>query len=535
VGTKQEVLININGNICPICNKKLKRNLGKHIKRSHGEEAFKAAIIEAKKDGMQDAQIGERFGITFNQLEKIITEKYGINISSIRKKKVIRSFAPKEFHEERTTVWSFRSRGNWATHDGKYRGNWSPYIPRNVILKYTEPGDTVLDYFVGGGTTAIEAKLLGRKCIAIDINAAAVQLTKENLAFNKPPSFLEDKIYEPEVMVGDARNLLKIKDNSIDLICAHPPYAGIINYSSDIQGDLSQLGVNEFLSEMRKVARESFRVLKPGKKCAILVGDSRKNKHVVPIAFWTIDVFLEEGFQLKELVIKRQHNCKTTGFWYTRSIEYNFLLLAHEYLPIFEKPDRKKLVLSKISEKGGLRYSISSQKIKKIEESGIETTTVWIFGEKEMEKEVEYNLCERYLSNNKRMLKVKIDNEGKTISDRKGLKNELLYIFQDENIKSKKSLEKFIGTLKRVVIDATKYLEKLRYIAINIKDIRTGGYIYPTAMVLLKNLLDLQKVQVKEIIVVTNNNDKIDMWRNDESLNITHRYILIFTVINEIG
>ncbi|MCZ7357838.1 MAG: hypothetical protein O8C66_00265 [Candidatus Methanoperedens sp.] len=28
---------------------------------------------------------------------------------------------------------------------GNYRGNWSPYIPRNLILRYTQPGEHVLD------------------------------------------------------------------------------------------------------------------------------------------------------------------------------------------------------------------------------------------------------------------------------------------------------------------------------------------------------------------------------------------------------
>ena len=33
---------------------------------------------------------------------------------------------------------AFPERGNWATHSGKYRGNWSPYIPRNIILRYSK-------------------------------------------------------------------------------------------------------------------------------------------------------------------------------------------------------------------------------------------------------------------------------------------------------------------------------------------------------------------------------------------------------------
>lgn len=27
-----------------------------------------------------------------------------------------------------TTHWSFPKRGDWATHDAKWKGNWSPYI-----------------------------------------------------------------------------------------------------------------------------------------------------------------------------------------------------------------------------------------------------------------------------------------------------------------------------------------------------------------------------------------------------------------------
>ncbi len=168
------------GRVCPVC-KNVNANLGEHIAKAHGEEEFKKAVLKAKESGVPDPEIGALFNITFRQLEGIITEAYGINISVLTRPKKIKYWAPKNFREETTTVWSFKQRGDWATHDGRYRGNWSPYIPRNVILKYSGPGDIVLDYFVGGGTTAVEAKLLGRRCIARDINPAAVGLTEENL------------------------------------------------------------------------------------------------------------------------------------------------------------------------------------------------------------------------------------------------------------------------------------------------------------------------------------------------------------------
>ena len=86
------------------------------------------------------------------------------------------SLQPEIFELETNTVWAFPNRGKWATHDAKYRGNWSPYIPRNVIVRYSAQGDLVLDQFVGGGTTAVEAKLTGRNFIGIDINPLAVEL-----------------------------------------------------------------------------------------------------------------------------------------------------------------------------------------------------------------------------------------------------------------------------------------------------------------------------------------------------------------------
>jgi hypothetical protein len=90
---------------------------------------------------------------------------------------------PNNFKLEQTTVWSFPNRGSWATHSGKYRGNWSPYVPRNLILRYSNPGDWVLDQFMGSGTTLVEAKLLNRNAVGVDINPQSVSISETNLQF----------------------------------------------------------------------------------------------------------------------------------------------------------------------------------------------------------------------------------------------------------------------------------------------------------------------------------------------------------------
>lgn len=246
-------------------------------------------------------------------------------------KKIIK-WEPEDFELEMTTHWSFPNRGDWATHDAKWRGNWSPYIPRNILLRYSQEHDLVLDQFVGGGTTLVEAKLLNRDIIGVDVNDKALTRCKEKIDFGYDNA--TGKVY---IRKGDARHLDFIPDKSIDLICTHPPYANIIKYSENISDDLSQFDVKPFLEEMKKVAAECYRVLKKDKFCAILMGDTRKNGYMIPLAMNVLRIFEDAKFKLKELIIKEQHNCKATGYWKTTSKKYNFLLIAHEYLFVFKK------------------------------------------------------------------------------------------------------------------------------------------------------------------------------------------------------
>lgn len=67
------------------------------------------------------------------------------------------------------------------------------------------------------------------------------------------------------------------------------------------------------------------------------MGDTRKKGMVQPLGFDVKQKFISVGFNLKEIIIKEQHNCKATGFWKANSEKFNFLLLAHEYIFVFRK------------------------------------------------------------------------------------------------------------------------------------------------------------------------------------------------------
>lgn len=199
-------------------------------------------------------------------------------------------------------------------------------------MRYSEEGELVLDQFAGGGTTLVEAKLLNRNIIGVDINENALLQCRDKTAFTHAGA--NGIVY---LRRGDARNLKFIPNESIDLICTHPPYADIIRYSQDNPEDLSHLSVPLFLEEMRSVAQECFRVLKPHRYCAILIGDLRKKGHIVPLGFEVMRLFNEVGFKTKEIIFKEQHNCRSTGYWKVNSSRKSFLLIAHEYLFVFDK------------------------------------------------------------------------------------------------------------------------------------------------------------------------------------------------------
>ena len=139
-----------------------------------------------------------------------------------------------------------------------------------------------------------------------------------------------------DVYCGDARNLDAVSGESVELVVLHPPYAGLIRYSEGTPGDLSHLGIKEFVREVGIVAEECLRILKQNRYCAVLVGDTRQRGHYDPLNIGVLSAFLARGFVLREDIIKNQHQTRSAREQWIDGT-YDFYKIAHVHLYILRK------------------------------------------------------------------------------------------------------------------------------------------------------------------------------------------------------
>ena len=111
--------------------------------------------------------------------------------------------------------WTSRQRQGHSLHEISYRACFKSQLPEYFIKRYTKPGDTVLDPFMGRGTTPLQAHLMGRRAVASDANPLCVMLARPRL---NPPA------------IGDIASRLKsipseadIPDGDHDLLTFYHP------------------------------------------------------------------------------------------------------------------------------------------------------------------------------------------------------------------------------------------------------------------------------------------------------------------------
>lgn len=339
------------------CTKTVARSIVPHLKRDHPDKwaEWTRLFVRLRGAGFPPKRIMRAFSdgngnllFSWTVVERSVRDavESDLELFSPPRKKTVTEWAPKDFQRETTTIWDFPHRGIWAVHRGDYRGNWPPQLVRNLIQEYSREGDLIVDPFMGGGTTLLEAWLLRRRSVGLDVSKLAVQTTKGRLeemesAAKSSSEITLDPEMKPIAMHGNALEFREIMGRmgpdyrSVSLVCVHPPYLNALQYTKDDKNDLSRINdPQEFARRMSCFCEEVYEALEPGGFCAVLMGDVRKAGRLIPLGHETLTGFLKARFELQDIIIKTQHRDRSSEF-YARDNKQ--LLLSHEYLFILKK------------------------------------------------------------------------------------------------------------------------------------------------------------------------------------------------------
>ncbi|MEM2984414.1 MAG: DNA methyltransferase [Candidatus Jordarchaeaceae archaeon] len=223
---------------------------------------------------------------------------------------------------EATTFWDFprQSYGLTPKGDNKYPGVTPALIIFNLIWRYTNPGDLVVDPMAGSGTTLDVCKEEKRRCICYDIAPT-----------------------RPDVIQNDSRKI-PLDDESVDMIFVDSPYGDNIRYNDhpDCIGKISS-ETEEFYNELEKVMKECYRILKEGKILGWLIGDQWVKGKFTPVGLKVYERLCKYFEPVDIICVARRGQISHRGPWYNRARRFNFYLRGFKYLIVMRKPPLKKI------------------------------------------------------------------------------------------------------------------------------------------------------------------------------------------------
>ena len=101
------------------------------------------------------------------------------------------------------------------------------------------------------------------------------------------------------------------------------------------------------------------------------------------------------------------------------------------------------------------------------------------------------------------------------------------YSFKDST--SISEVNEYLMEVSKIIDDYISLIKKGGFLIIQAKDVRVNKYIVPLAKRLYDNLTD-SRLWLKEIVIVSENGKLLNAVADDESLQITHEYLLIYEV-----
>lgn len=160
-----------------------------------------------------------------------------------------------------------------------------------------------------------------------------------------------------KIYTGDSRQMSRVADESVNLAITSPPYFNTKMYSESNKKDLGNIhDLDEWLTEIKKVWREVYRVLQPGRKFFLNIMNlpvrNKNSFRTLNLTGKTIDICEDAGFIFKRDIVWQKTNGVRAHFGtypYPGGILINNM---HEFIIEFDKPAKSgKSKYSHLSEK----------------------------------------------------------------------------------------------------------------------------------------------------------------------------------------
>src|SRR6266540_1686614 len=165
--------------------------------------------------------------------------------------KELSRLSKEEWREYTKTVWHIAN-----VTDPDHPAVFPVEIPRRLIKMFSFVEELVLDPFAGIGTTAAAALELGRRSLCVEQNDAyAARIARDVGLLGSAGS--------AEVVLGDARDMSFLDEDSVDLVVTSPPYWNKADYGGNGSNLGKVDGYRDFFHEIRPALEECSRVLRP--------------------------------------------------------------------------------------------------------------------------------------------------------------------------------------------------------------------------------------------------------------------------------
>lgn len=214
---------------------------------------------------------------------------------------------------------------------------YSPTMISEFIKFFTKKGETVLDPFLGIGSTLVACDRTDRKGIGIELNPKYVEISQMRT--------------NQKIINGNAQNIDQFDLPKIDYSITSPPYWDTLNRStkdfekkreennfdvnySDSKDDLGNIdNYEEFIDNLFDIYKLIYEILKPKGYITVIVKNVKKKGKLYPLA-WDLGKKLGELYELKDEKIWAQDQVRIAPYGYPYAWVSNII---HHYCLILRK------------------------------------------------------------------------------------------------------------------------------------------------------------------------------------------------------